>query len=163
MVPRPRGEIEVTKFTGKFRVPGPRPLKEANKYGATKTFLDGYRFDSKLEAALYQILKLLVEKGDLKDLRHQHHVYLSRARFHCIPDFSAINTRTGKREYFEAKGFEDKRWGKVKKMWKAYGPGTMWIYKGSYNKLLAPIPLIPDEVECLCVSCDPMAKTGDEE
>lgn len=155
----------MTKFTGKFavKVRGPRPLARENKYNASKVFLDGYRFDSKLEAGVYMILKKLVEAGDLADLRCQHTVYLSRSRDPIRPDFSAINTRTGKREFFEATGYRDRRKAKNEKKWKAYGPATLWVYEGRWDKIMPPRAIVPDEPNCLCVKCDPMANTGDEE
>ena len=39
-----------------------------NKYGAVKTTLDGYTFDSKREAARYGELKLLEKAGEIQNL-----------------------------------------------------------------------------------------------
>ena len=39
-----------------------------NKYGAIKTTVDGIKFDSKKEAARYQVLKLMEKSGDIFDL-----------------------------------------------------------------------------------------------
>lgn len=42
-----------------------------NKYGAKKIVIDGIKFDSKLEAKHYQILKLRELAGEIKDLKLQ--------------------------------------------------------------------------------------------
>ncbi|MGO3842528.1 MAG: DUF1064 domain-containing protein [Alcaligenes pakistanensis] len=48
------------------------------KYGNRKTVIDGIQFDSKLEAARYQQLKLLERAGQITDLELQ-------PRFELIP------------------------------------------------------------------------------
>jgi hypothetical protein len=44
------------------------PFRHKNKYGATKTKIDGVTFDSKAEADYYQQLKLLMRAGEVKDI-----------------------------------------------------------------------------------------------
>jgi hypothetical protein len=43
-------------------------INRENKYNAVKTTVDGYRFDSKAEAARYGELKLMQQAGDIENL-----------------------------------------------------------------------------------------------
>ena len=45
--------------------------KKPSKYRNRKTVLDGITFDSKREAARYQELKALADRGVIEDFRHQ--------------------------------------------------------------------------------------------
>jgi len=45
--------------------------KRANKYGAKRTIVDGYTFDSKAEADYYATLKLRARAGEVSDIRMQ--------------------------------------------------------------------------------------------
>jgi len=45
--------------------------RRKNKYGAIKVQYDGYKFDSKLEAARYKQLKLMEKAGQLTNLELQ--------------------------------------------------------------------------------------------
>lgn len=62
-------------------------MKRGNKYGARKTEVDGIRFDSAMEAARYQQLRLMERAGLISDLALQ-------PRFVIIPAFT---TATGKK------------------------------------------------------------------
>lgn len=42
-----------------------------NKYGNTKTTIDGIKFDSKIEAAYYKDLKILKKAGEIIDFKCQ--------------------------------------------------------------------------------------------
>ena len=48
-----------------------QPITRANKFGATKTPVDGIVFDSAFEAAYYRELKLRARAGDIRNLRWQ--------------------------------------------------------------------------------------------
>ena len=48
-----------------------RPKLKRSKYGAVKTTVDGFIFDSKKEARRYVILKLQLKCKDISDLRLQ--------------------------------------------------------------------------------------------
>lgn len=103
------------------------------KYGNKKVETHGHWFDSKLEAAVFQVLKLLEASGEIAALRHHPGtVFLSEARIQYRPDFTFTRASTGKQEWAEAKGFETQRWPTQKKMWKFFGPGPLHIYKGSH-------------------------------
>jgi hypothetical protein len=109
--------------------------RSAHKYNATKVETDGHSFSSKLEAALYQHLRLREKAGEIKILQTQDHVYLTDARIAYIPDFKCEDLSTGEIYWVEAKGFESDRWPTIKKLWKHYGPGRLEIWKGTYLRL----------------------------
>lgn len=46
-------------------------MKGQHKYGARKTVIDGYTFDSKAEANYYRQLKLLQKAGEVKQIELQ--------------------------------------------------------------------------------------------
>lgn len=48
-----------------------KPVKARSKYGATKTTIDGLTFDSKKEAARWQVLCALERSGHLRNLSRQ--------------------------------------------------------------------------------------------
>lgn len=114
-----------------------------NKYKAVRVTRGGRSFASKLESALHRQLELLEQAGALRDLKCQPHVFLTEARIEMIPDFSAIDTRTGELVYFEAKGFETDVWRIKRKLWKYYGPGKLEVYKGSASRLVLHETIIP--------------------
>lgn len=112
-----------------------------HKYSAVKS--NG--FASKLENAVYQILKIQEKAGEIKDLRCQHAVELTRAKIRCKIDFSYIDTKTNETVFAEAKGVVSDRWRIFKKLWKHYGLGTLIIYKGTYKK-----PYIDEIIKTSC-------------
>lgn len=69
-----------------------------NKYGATKTTLDGITFASKAEAIRYAELKLLQRAGQIKDLQCQPRfplVVSGKLVATYIADFSFTDMTTG--------------------------------------------------------------------
>lgn len=104
-----------------------------NKYKNKRTQIDGYWFQSQLEAALYQYLKLLVSQGELSDLQCQATVNLTEANVKYVADFAA--TRRGENVWFEAKGVETASWRIKRRLWQVYGPGRLEIWKGSAKRI----------------------------
>jgi hypothetical protein len=115
----------------------------ARVQGYQRQSLDGYSFASKLEASLYSQLKLMQGAGELVIEKVQDHVRLSDAQILYIPDFRVFDKRLGKQVWYEAKGFESDRWPIVKKLWRAYGPGPLRIFKGTYTRLRLDEEIIP--------------------
>ncbi len=113
------------------------------KYGNKKVEHAGRRFDSKLEAALYDYLLLLEKAGELSDIHSQETIYLSDARIIYKPDYSAVDTATGVRKYHEAKGFETTDWRIKRRLWMSYGPAPLLIYKGSARSFKLHETLVP--------------------
>lgn len=61
------------------------------KYGGTKIDHAGFRFDSKLEAALFDNLSLRERAGEIKELKHHPGtVFLSTARIQYRTDFNFL-------------------------------------------------------------------------
>lgn len=54
------------------RQPASLPQNKRSKFGAVKTTIDGITFDSKREAARYQVLAAWLKNGDIRKLRRQH-------------------------------------------------------------------------------------------
>lgn len=80
-----------------------------NKYHASKTELDGIRFDSRKEAARYRELKLLERAGEIRDLQLQVPFELipkQEGERACtyVADFVYHMTDTGKMVVEDAKG-----------------------------------------------------------
>lgn len=114
-----------------------------HKYGAKKLKHAGFSFASKLEAALYDHLRLLELAGELSEIQVQDHVYLTDARICYIPDFKAFDKKLSEFVWYEAKGLELGTWKLKKKLWKHYGPGRLRIFKGSAKRLIATEEIIP--------------------
>jgi len=115
-------------------------FRKPHKYGAKRTMVDGIAFPSQLEAALYCKLTLLVKAGELKDLVLQDSVLLLDAkkpkdRIRSKIDFKATHCLTGLPVWFESKGLEDDRFKLIKRLWKAFGPGRLELWKGSATRL----------------------------
>jgi hypothetical protein len=122
------------------RMPASKPKE---KYSRERTSLDGYSFASKLEAALYQTLKLMERAGELQIKNVQDHVLLSKAEIKYIPDFKVWEPEQKRHAWHEAKGFETEKWPLIKKLWAAYGPGPLYIWKGTYRQLNLVERIIP--------------------
>ena len=108
--------------------------RKKSKFGNIKTPLDGHSFASKLEASVYQIIKIREKSGEIELLQTQDHVYLTRARIGYIPDFKCKCLRTGDIFHVEAKGYAGERWAIIKKLWLYYGPNKLEIWTGSYSR-----------------------------
>lgn len=89
----------------------------------------GYSFASKLEAAVFDHLKLLEKAQELVFVRTQPQIYLTEAKLGYRPDFEVLIG--GKQTYIEAKGFESERWLIIRKLYAYYGPAPLHIYKQS--------------------------------
>lgn len=132
-----------------------KPQKES-KYRNKRELRDGRSFQSRAEAAGYDYIKWLERAGKLKLLKCQDYMRLVDKENHetviYIPDFKILNLETGQEEWFEVKGFETKKWPKVKKFWKKFGPGKLSIYKGNYYrsgeiKMVLVETILPEKFE----------------
>jgi len=100
---------------------------------------------SQLEAAVCDLLLAQEQKGEVRLLGCEKVIYLSKARIIFIVDFWLLNLRTNLEFYSEAKGFETLRWPTIKKLWRAYGPGVLKIFKGTSTKVFLDEEIIPTE------------------
>lgn len=92
--------------------------KNKSKYGNVKIDFDGHSFGSKLEAAVYQILKLRLAAKEIKEIECQvqidicgplGHVCDHRKRIYYKADFKCTRPDDSF-FYVEAKGFETDAW-----------------------------------------------------
>jgi hypothetical protein len=114
-----------------------------NKFGARKVKHDNHTFDSRLEFAVYSILKLREKAGELSDIQVKDTVYLTDARISYKADFAATDTKTGQRIWFEAKGLIGERWRVIRKLWSVYGPGHLEVWVGTHQKPRLDKVIIP--------------------
>lgn len=119
--------------------------RSKGKYGATKTELDGHSFASKLERDTYSILNLMQINGAIRDLKCQVQVLLSAARIIYKPDFKFFDCEKNQETWAESKGFETPEWRLKKRLWEAYGPGPLWIFRSFRNGPQMTEILIPKE------------------
>lgn len=103
----------------------------------------GYSFASQLEAAVFNLLELREKAGEIYDIQHQDHIYLTDARICYIPDFKFFCRFTNDYVWAEAKGFETDVWKIKKRLWQYYGPGKLEIYKGTAKKIKLIETVIP--------------------
>lgn len=111
-----------------------KPFLKRHKYGANRTEHAGYSFASKLEAARFAELEFLRLAGEVLEIKVQPQVRLSDAQIIYKPDF-LVTYADGSKIYEEVKGFETPEWRIKRRLWMAYGPGVLRIYKGSGTRL----------------------------
>lgn len=113
---------------------GYRPFKFAHRKKMGNTFTScqmGHFHRSKLEASVCSILHLRQRAGEIKEILVEDRIYLSDARICYVVDFKCI--KPDKSVFFcEAKGHPNDTWAIKKKLWKAYGPAPLEIYKGTH-------------------------------
>lgn len=93
----------------------------------------GYSFDSKLETAVFDLLKLMEKAGEVRDIRVKPNVFLTRSRIRMIPDFGCFHIEMDRDVYVEAKGYATDVWAIKKKLFKHYGDRPLLIYAGTYK------------------------------
>ncbi len=104
------------------------PKRSYNKYNAVRTEVDGLSFPSKLEGAVYCLLKL---DQEIEKIERQQTVYLSSAKISFKVDFK-LTYKDGIIKYAEAKGIVTDRFSILRKLWIFYGKHDLIIYKGSH-------------------------------
>jgi len=140
-------------------------LTTLSKYRAQKVSHDGRSFASKLEAAVYNLLKLREKAGEIEILQAQSHVYLTKSRIHYIPDFKIFDKELNETIWVEAKGVETATWRIKKKLWEFYGPGRLEIYRGKYTKVIRDDVVhnrSSGEDAVHCPKCDHIFTSGGE-
>lgn len=123
-----------------------------NKYGGSqrkKIEHAGHWFDSKLEAALFDLLTLRERGGEISYLSHQPGtIFLSPARVQYRPDFRFTVVATGETAYAESKGFPNDRWPMKKRLWGTFGPGKLEIWMGTAARLKLVETVVPKSDAC---------------
>lgn len=114
-----------------------------NKAGNTRTKTDGYSFASKLEAAVYQILKLREKAGEIEIIKTQNIIELTEAKIKWRADFLCEYLPSRERFLVEAKGYEDLRWAVIYKLLGFYCHHKVEIWMGSYKKPFLKEIIVP--------------------
>ena len=121
---------------------GNRFRKREGRSAAVKT--NG--FASKLENAVHEMLKVRQAAGELSDIKCQQSFKLQdgdrTVRVTWKIDFSAVEVKSGKTIYFEAKGFEESVYKLKLKMWRKHKYATLEIWKGSWQR-----PFLAERIE----------------
>lgn len=107
-----------------------------NPFGRKRVEFDGLKFDSKLEAECYKMLRLWQMAGKIKTIEQQPRVYLTKSKILYKPDFKIMDLEIGREVFVEAKGFETSDWRIKCRLWKNYGPGLLRIYKSGRQGLI---------------------------
>lgn len=109
-------------------------LKTKNKFGSHSA--DG--FGSKLEAAVFSLLKTREALGEIRDIKRQQRVILQdgprAVQISWRLDFSYVNGKTEELVFVEAKGFETVDYKLKLKMWRFRKPHSLEIWKGDFRK-----------------------------
>lgn len=104
-----------------------------NKYNAVRTLHpDGSSFPSKLEAAVYYLLKIRERGGEITEIKKQQCVRLGEDTRWKI-DFSFVDVKSGELVYVEAKGCENNDYRRKLKLFRKYGVSKLEIFKGRYQ------------------------------
>jgi hypothetical protein len=116
---------------------------KAAKYKQARATLRGESFPSKLEAAVFEILRLRVAAGQLDMLTRYDKVSFLDGFVSWSIDFWAIETKTSSPVWIEAKGYKCQKWRLFEKVWKDRGPGKLVLYMGDYRNPTEMPPIIP--------------------
>lgn len=116
---------------------------KTNKYKAQKTTIEGEHFPSKFEAAGWMLFRSRERAGNVRSLRRYETVRLSDAGITYKPDWSYIDVATDAKVFVEMKGVVTDRFRLICKLWRAYGPAPLEIYKGTHRKIYLAETIIP--------------------
>ena len=120
-------------------------MKTKHKYGAKSVDKAGMSFSSKGESGLYSYLKLLEAAGEIKVLKSQDWVYLTKSRIGYIADFKIFDKKLNCEVWCEFKGFETPEWRIKRRLWMNYGPGELRVYKGYGTRLSLTETIVPKQ------------------
>jgi hypothetical protein len=130
--------------------------QKRQKFGAVRVKTPGQTFDSKLEHAVFQILKLRERAGEIKNIRSQVTLRLTLAKIGYRADFTFEDCKTGDTVACEAKGdYPNAIWDLKKRLYKFYGKFKLEIWKGLHTnpqlvEVITPVgdaQLEPDKPE----------------
>jgi hypothetical protein len=103
-----------------------------NKHKAVRINDGGRCWDSGAEHAHWQELKLREAAHDITGLEIQPKVDL--VLWNYKPDFSYVETKTGRRVWVDVKGKSDREWSRTKRVWGLFGPGVLLEVKRAGRK-----------------------------
>lgn len=106
-------------------------LKRRGRYGIQKAKVAGRTFDSGGEGMHFLYLQQREKNGEIKDLRCQVSVYLTKARIQYIVDFAYTLCVNGEEIFEEYKnGLLTPEWRLKKRLWEYYGPAKLIVVHG---------------------------------
>lgn len=104
-------------------------VRRANKFGAVATFVDGVRFDSKIEARRWEDLRIMECAGEISNLRRQVRFALDVGMTtigHYVADF-VYHRKDGQRIIEDVKGHQTEIFKRSAKHMAAQdSPITIW-------------------------------------
>lgn len=116
--------------------------RAARQFNNQKIETCGYSFSSKLEAAVFMILKCRQQEGEISDIQVQDHVLIcgpqghecnSKCKIEYIADFKCTKP-DGSVIHVEAKGYENERWPMKRRLWMHWGPNPLEVWKGNHTR-----------------------------
>lgn len=116
---------------------------KAAKYKQTRSISRGESFPSKLEGAVFELLRLRVAAGELDMLTRYEKVSFLDGFVSWSIDFWAIETETNTPVWIEAKGMKCQKWKLFERVWRDRGPGKLVLYMGDYRSPQEMPPIIP--------------------
>jgi hypothetical protein len=119
--------------------------RSKNKFGAKRVTYDNHSFASKLEHAVYLLLKCREQTGEIEIIQCQAQVRLTKAEILYIPDFKCLDLKTKEVFYCEAKGMVQDRFALIKKLWKHYSKHKLEIWSGSHTRPFLKEIIVPVE------------------
>jgi hypothetical protein len=110
------------------------PPKKKSWVNAVKTVVDGINFPSKLEASVYNTLKVMEKAGEISNIRTQVTIPLI-GKLKWKADFVVFNEKLQVDQVHEAKsGWMDQRFRTILQVWPGAGPYTLHLWQGSYMR-----------------------------
>lgn len=126
-----------------------RNMTRAAAYGAKPVIepcFYGFSHRSLLERAVCALIRMRELAGELVHEKHEDRIEIGRAKYVYFADFRVRDAKSSERFWIEAKGNEKcGRWPTTKKQWKAYGPGKLEVWQGSYKRPILVKTIYPDE------------------
>lgn len=104
------------------------------KFGNTRTEYLGISFQSKLEASVYQLLKLREAAKEIEITQIQGKVLLSEAAVEYRPDFKILDIKSGQELWVEAKGHKTPEWKLKLRLYRVYGSLPLELWEGDHKR-----------------------------
>lgn len=118
-------------------------LRVYNKFRAKKITIDGFKFPSLGEGKCYNYLKQCERDNEIKILKLQDPIKLTKANIVFIVDFKVFDIKLNKEIWCEFKGVEPPVYRIKRRLWKAYGPGVLRVYKSKGTGVILIEEIIP--------------------
>lgn len=117
--------------------------RRSNKYGAKRIEVAGESYDSKAEHEMHTLLKLREKAGDIKNIRRQMVIQLTRF-VKWRADFVVFSIKKDQDVIVEFKGLEDARFRVIKQLIREFAPMPVEIWKKQGNRIYLDQEIQPD-------------------